>query len=185
MKVTLLGDSIRQLGYGKKVAELLAEKGHEVFQPAENCRFAKYTLRMLWDYKDQMKDSDVVHWNNGLWDVCHLMDEDTFCSLEEYVDTMVRIAKILKARHKVVIFATTTPVTHDHSFNRNEEIDRFNAAVVPKLREMGVIINDLGATISSDIPKYIREDRIHLSAEGIEVAAEQVTDAILNAMKGI
>lgn len=183
MKVTLLGDSIRQIGYGKKVAELLAKEGHEVFQPAENCRFAKYTLRMLWDYRADMQDSEVVHWNNGLWDVCHLMDEDTFCSLEEYVDTMVRIAKILKARHKVVIFATTTPVTHDHSFNRNEDIDRFNAAVVPKLCELGVIINDLGKTISSDIPKYICDDKIHLSEEGIEVATRQVADAILNAVK--
>ena len=185
MKVALLGDSIRQLGYGKTVEERLTAEGHEVFQPADNCRFAKYTLRMLWDYKEQMKDSDVVHWNNGLWDVCHLMDPDTFCSIEEYVDTMVRIAKILKARHKVVIFATTTPVAPDHSFNKNEDIDAFNAAVVPKLRELGVIINDLGATISSDIPRYIREDRIHLSEAGMEVAANQVTDAILNAIKGI
>ena len=184
MKVTLLGDSIRQLGYGKMVEEMLGED-FEVFQPAENCRFAKYTLRMLYDYREQMKDSDIVHWNNGLWDVCRLMDADTFCSVDEYVDTMVRIAKILKERHKVVIFATTTPVTNDHAFNRNEDIEQFNDAVVPRLRELGVLINDLGATIRSDIPQYICQDKIHLSEEGKAVAARQVTDAILAAAKDI
>ena len=48
-KVTLLGDSIRQIGYGTRVPELLGED-YEVFQPEENCRFVKYTLRMLFDY---------------------------------------------------------------------------------------------------------------------------------------
>ena len=43
-KVTLLGDSIRQIGYGKTVAEELGKEGIEVFQPEENCRFSKYTL---------------------------------------------------------------------------------------------------------------------------------------------
>ena len=184
MKVTLLGDSIRQIGYGKRVAELLGED-FEVFQPAENCRFAKYTLRMLYDYKEQMQGCDIVHWNNGLWDVCELMDPEPFCSVDEYVSTMVRIAKILVSRHKVVIFATTTPVAPGYPFNRNEVINRYNEAVVPKLKELGVIINDLGATIRSDVPTYITHDKIHLSPEGIEVAARQVSDAILAAAKGI
>ncbi|MCI6734265.1 MAG: hypothetical protein MR437_04210, partial [Clostridiales bacterium] len=71
-KVTLLGDSIRQIGYGKTVAEELRKEGIEVFQPEENCRFSKYTLRMLFDYKEQIAGSDVIHWNNGLWDVSDL-----------------------------------------------------------------------------------------------------------------
>ena len=73
-KVTLLGDSIRQIGYGKSVEEALKKEGIEVFQPEENCRFARYTFRMLFDYKDQIAGSDVIHWNNGLWDV-----ESNFC----------------------------------------------------------------------------------------------------------
>lgn len=38
-KVTLLGDSIRQIGYGTRVPQLLGSK-FEVFQPEDNCRFA-------------------------------------------------------------------------------------------------------------------------------------------------
>ena len=43
-KVTLLGDSIRMIGYGKTVAEALNKDGIEVFQPEENCRFSKYRV---------------------------------------------------------------------------------------------------------------------------------------------
>ena len=66
-KVALLGDSIRLLGYGTKVPELLGEE-YEVFQPEDNCRFVKYTLRMLFELREQIQDSDIIHWNNGLWD---------------------------------------------------------------------------------------------------------------------
>ena len=45
-KVVLLGDSIRLWGYGTKVPEMLGED-YEVWQPEDNCRFVKYTLRGL------------------------------------------------------------------------------------------------------------------------------------------
>ena len=75
IKVTLLGDSIRQIGYGTRVPEMLGEE-YEVFQPEDNCRFVKYTLRLFFDYRDQIKDSDVIHWNNGLWDIPAKLFED-------------------------------------------------------------------------------------------------------------
>ena len=53
-KVTLLGDSIRQIGYGTKVPELLGDE-YQVFQPEDNCRFVKYTLRMLFDLKTEIE----------------------------------------------------------------------------------------------------------------------------------
>ena len=60
MKITLLGDSIRLIGYGPLVPGLLGD-GFEVFQPGDNCRFAKYTLRMLFEWAGNMKGSRVVH----------------------------------------------------------------------------------------------------------------------------
>ena len=41
-RVVLLGDSIRLIGYGTKVPELLGD-GYEVWQPEDNGRFAQYT----------------------------------------------------------------------------------------------------------------------------------------------
>lgn len=183
MKVTLLGDSIRQIGYGTKVPEMLGED-FEVFQPVDNCRFVKYTLRMLFDLEEQMRGSDIVHWNNGLWDVCNLFGDGTFSSVDEYVENMLRVADILQKRYKVVIFATITPVRKENPHNKNSDIEKFNSAIVPKLQERGIIINDLYSLVTQDIEKYIREDdMIHLTDDGIELCSKQVTKMILEAAK--
>ena len=183
MKVVLLGDSIRQIGYGSKVPALLGD-GFEVWQPSDNCRFAQYTLRGMWDWANDMKGADIVHWNNGLWDVCSLFDDGLFTPIDDYVRTMGRIADILLSRHKKVIFATTTPVTDDNPHNKNADIIRFNEALVPELTARGVIINDLHATIYPNIAAYIRDDdKIHLTDAGIDVCARQVADNILAAAK--
>ncbi|MBQ7821570.1 MAG: hypothetical protein IJ391_04740, partial [Clostridia bacterium] len=174
VKVTLLGDSIRQIGYGKVVPEMLGD-GYEVFQPGDNCRFAKYTLRLLYDLRNDMAGSDIVHWNNGLWDTCDIVDGEAFTSIDEYVENMVRIARILKSRHKTVIFATITAVDERIGDQKNERIKAYNDALVPRLEEMGVIINDLYSLVYPNIDKYICDDRVHLSQDGIEACGRQVT----------
>ena len=178
-KVTLLGDSIRQIGYGTKVPEMLGED-YEVFQPEDNCRFVKYTLRMLFDYKAQIEGSDVIHWNNGLWDIPTrlLSDGEPFTSEDEYVVNMLRVAKELKKLGKRVIFATTTPVHYEHLYNDNNVIKHYNDLIVPKLQELGIEINDLHALVSQDIYRYICLDKIHLSEEGIELCSAQVVKMI-------
>ena len=177
-KVGLLGDSIREIGYGIKVPELCKNE-FEIWQPADNCRFALYTLRGLFEWAGQMKGCEIIHWNNGLWDGCDLFGDGPFTPLDDYVDTMLRIAKILQTRAKKVIFATTTPVHPENVFNRNDVIEQYNHAVVPKLREIGVEINDLYSLVSADIPRFIREDdKIHLTDAGIDVCAKAVLDSI-------
>ena len=176
-KVVLIGDSIRMIGYGKPVAERLAPE-YEVWQPDDNCRFAQYTLRGLWDWQDGMRDADVIHWNNGLWDICHLFGDGAFTPIEEYVSTMLRIARILKERATTVIFATTTPVRPENVHNKSGIIKAYNEALVPKLLEMGVVINDLYTPIAKDVYKFICEDTIHLSADGIALTADMVEAVI-------
>ena len=178
IKVTLLGDSIRQIGYGTKVPALLGED-YEVFQPNINCKFAKFTLRGLFDWESDMAGSRIIHWNNGLWDVCDLFGDGTFSSDAEYVQNILRLADLLLAKYEKVIFATTTPVAQENQYNRNSDIERFNSLVVPLLKEKGVIINDLHALVSSNVDKYIsKEDHIHLSPEGIDACSAQVVDII-------
>lgn len=176
-KVVLLGDSIRMIGYGTPVAERLSGE-FEVWQPDDNCRFAQYTLRGLWDWQDGIKGADIIHWNNGLWDVCHLFGDGEFTPKEEYVATMLRIARLLKERASTVIFSTTTPVRPENLHNKNEVIEAYNAAVVPHLKEMGIVINDLYTPISKDVYRYICEDTIHLSEDGISLAADMVEAVI-------
>lgn len=183
MKVTLLGDSIRLIGYGTKVPELLGE-GFEVFQPEDNCRFAKYTLRGLFEWAEKMEGSRIVHWNNGLWDVGDIFGDGAFTDEEEYVKNMLRIADILQKRYEKVIFATITPVSEVHPDITNERVRRYNALIVPKLESRGIIINDLYSIVSKDLDRYIRkDDLIHLTDEAIEVCAHQVAKVIEEAAK--
>ena len=39
---------------------------------------------------------------------------------------------------------------------------------------MGIIINDLGGLLKTDIYKYITDDNIHLSLDGIDVCSKEV-----------
>ena len=180
-KVVLLGDSIRLIGYGKPVAEALSHE-FEVWQPEQNCRFAKYTLRGLWDWQKELAGADVIHWNNGLWDTCNLFGDGLFTPIEQYVEEMLRLARLLQQRAPSVIFATTTPVREENPHNTNEQIAAYNAAVVPRLRELGVAINDLYTPLVADVERYIRaDDLIHLTEEGIALCAGRVERAIREA----
>lgn len=185
IKISFIGDSILQSGYGKMMPKLLGED-FEIFRPNDNCRFAKYTLRGLFDWEKDMRGSRIVHWNNGLWDVCNILgDGKLFTSDEEYVDNMLRIADVLLERYEKVIFATTTPVSIKNIYNKNEDIKRFNDIIVPKLQEKGIIINDLYSTVIADLDRFICNDTIHLSEDGIEVCAKQVADIILKTAEAL
>ena len=128
-----------------------------------------------------MEGSRIVHWNNGLWDVCDLHGDGLFSTEEEYCANMLRIADILLDRYEKVIFATTTPVSEKNQYNKNTDIKRYNDILVPLLKERGVIINDLYTPVAEDIDRYISEDNIHLSEEGIELCAKLCADAIKRA----
>ena len=177
-KVVLLGDSIRLIGYGLRIGEYLGED-YEVWQPEDNCRFAKYTLLGCEEWAEGIKGADVIHWNNGLWDVCNRFGDGSFSTKEEYVANIVRVAKILLRTTKNVIFATTTPVHEGQATIKNEVIDEYNEAVVTALKEIGVKINDLNAFIRPNIFEFVREDdKMHLTDKGIEAAAKEVAECI-------
>lgn len=178
MKISLIGDSIR-MQYAPIVKEMLGDK-FEIFTPEENCRFAKYNLRGMWDWKEGMKGSRIVHWNAGLWDICDIFGDGLFTSVDEYVKTMLRVADILLSRHDKVIFATTTPVRNNNPHNDNSEIIKYNEALVPELIKKGVIINNLHPLIYEDVDRFVSDDLIHLSEEGVARCAKQVYEFIMN-----
>lgn len=182
-KVTLLGDSIR-LGYGKLVPQMLGED-YDVFQPSENCRFSKYTLRGIFDWREGISGSDIIHWNNGLWDCTPCVDGIPFTDKDEYVKNMLRIAGLLKNRAKIVIFATTTPVNDSSTYDKNSLIIEYNSIIVPRLEELGIRINDLHSIVYPNIDKYISQDNIHMNEAGYDVLAKKVVESIKEAEKVI
>lgn len=182
MKILLLGDSIR-MDYGAIPEAYFVSKGYSFYQPQDNCRFAKYFLRMLFDYKELFKDADVIHFNIGHWDLCQLFDDkETFSSIEEYRNNLIKIVNELKKITPKIIFATTTPVRANHPHNDNKIIDKFNEAACEVMKEHKVTINDLNSLVRKDINRYICDDLIHLTSEGKKKCGEQVIKFIEQAI---
>ncbi len=176
-KVILLGDSIRQWGYGRFVPDMLGAD-YTVWQPDDNSRFAAYTLRMAFDYQADMKGADVIHWNNGMWDVCDLFGDGPFTPLPTYVEQIKRIAGVLLTYAPVVIFATTappSPAMWGHDWAR---IRAYNEAAIDALTPMGVRINDIYPLVAADHERMICDDLLHLTDDGAKIVAEQVARAI-------
>ena len=177
-KLVLLGDSIRLIGYGTRLAEILSDE-YEVWQPEDNCRWADYTYRMLSDKEKEIAGADVIHWNNGHWDICDLFGDGSFTPVENYIKAMKRVAARLLTITDKVIFSTTTAVSPALHYENNDRIKEYNAAVVPALREMGIIINDLYAVVEPHIDEYIRkDDNIHLTEAGSEACAIEIAELI-------
>lgn len=178
-KLVLLGDSIRLIGYGARVAEMLKDE-FVTWQPEDNCRFAAYTLRMCFDYAEAIKGADVIHFNCGLWDECDLFGDGAFTPMEVYVDLMVRITKVLQglAPQAKLIFATTTPPSPAMWGHDIQRIEAYNRAVCEALSPMGVAIDDLFTPVAQDIEGMICDDLIHLSPCGVELLAERVAVAV-------
>ena len=180
-KVLLIGDSIR-LGYQPKVVELLKDAA-QVNGPADNCRFSAYTLFNLsmWAPDD---DYDVIQWNNGQWDTCHMADGKIHTPLAHYLEIQGRIASILQKKTRRLVFATTTPVWPEMIASgracprRNEDIIAYNRAAGELLGQLGVEINDLHGLMFEDIKRYIKDDMVHLTEEGNERCARRVAAVI-------
>ena len=194
-KIFLIGDSIRfgapnSPGYGVFVKEKLTDKA-EVYAPNENCRFAQYTLRYLheWAVATSPKDEiDVVHWNNGLWDVLHLFGDEVFTDIDYYGKTLERIYKRIRFvfPNARVIFALSTSVKEDWadpSFTRyNNEIEEYNKKAIEVLAPLGVAINDL-YSITQTFDDSLRSDWVHYSEEGSKILADAVINACMNDVK--
>ena len=108
-KVLLLGDSIR-MGYDDYVKELLDGKCEVIYDPDDNGRFAAYTL---WQANQMFKKYgkfDVVHWNNGYWDMnVEPPMAEAMHPVDEYVHFLKRILGECRRNGAKVIFATTAP----------------------------------------------------------------------------
>ena len=175
-KLVLIGDSVRLFGYAPRLPALLGDD-YKIFQSAHNDRFSSYALQMISENYEEIKSADVVHWNNGLWDVCNRFGNGNLVSIEEYARNLGMIADVLLKITPNVIFATTTPVTTYRDID-NADILAYNAVALEVLGSRGVIINDLHSLIAQNTEAYICSDGIHPNEAGMQLCAEQVARII-------
>ena len=188
-KVLLLGDSIR-MGYQQYVKEIL-EGEYQVFYDSEdNGRFAAYTL---WQANQMLKKHgsfDLVHWNNGYWDMnVEAPMTEAIHPVEEYVHFLKRILLLLRQNGGKVIFATTTPILEKGSSldntgtgvkinYDNRWVAAYNAAAKKLMAEEKVPVNDLYTLCMQDKNRYKCQDLLHLTEEGYRKCAAQAADMI-------
>ena len=188
-KIILLGDSIR-MGYDKYVKLALEDKA-EVWFPKDNCRFTQYVLRYIHAWVDSSgfgEDTDLVHWNVGLWDVAQVLGDEPITPIEIYEAYLHRICKRIRQccpRAKVV-FATSTPIDQANYESRinifwrsNETIRQYNAVAVKVVTQYGFAVNDL-YSLMEDVPAHFFSDRTHYYTAP---ATERMTNRVLEVIK--
>ncbi len=175
-KILLLGDSIR-LNYAPYVYRKLGDKA-EIVWPEDNCRFAKYTLHELPGWLKTYGTPDIVHWNNGLWDLHHYNGREPLTDLTEYVRDLEKVANILKATGAQVIFATCTTASPQNPEWNNEEVSTYNAAAVRLMERLSIPVNNLHSVTKGHEDLCICDDLIHLTPQGIKLVGEKVVETL-------
>lgn len=184
-RVLLLGDSIRE--HCQTVVQKMLGEDYAVYFPWENGRFSAFTLNSLhmWFYNIPIEQIDVIHWNNGLWDIAHVNEEGrNFCDLETYLENMERIlATLRRLTNAKIILATTTPTRQEKENLENSrhylvDIQRYNKALVERFSGRVDAINDLYSLVLPEKEKMISDDFIHPNAYGKQKISEQICDFI-------
>ena len=190
-KVLLLGDSIR-MGYDDFVKELLKDKCEVCYAAEDNGRFSAYTLWQMNQLFRQHGHFDVVHWNNGYWDMnIEAPMTEPIHPLDEYLHFLRRILAEIRCNGAQPIFATTTPVLSagsaadisgtgaDNIGYDNDRINQYNQAAKALMAFEGVPVNDLNALCLQDPYYYKCPDLLHLTEEGYRKCAAQTAACIL------
>ena len=185
--IYLIGDSIRfgapgSPGYGVYVKEKLEGRAN-VYAPGENCRFAQYTLRYLHEWANGIdrEKIDIVHWNNGLWDVLRLFGDEPLTEIETYGIMLKRVYKRIKFLfpNAKVIFALSTAVIEEWGnsdfFRYNREIEQYNNKAREVMTELGVEVNDL-YSLSAGFDHSFHSDWVHFGEEGSKILADKVIE---------
>lgn len=174
--VLLLGDSIR-MQYQPKVKERLKGRAN-VYGPVENGRWCGYTLNTLRFWIPQMPDADIVHWNNGIWDIGDDYEEGhSFTSLAEYERDLGRTIRVLRrliSPDVKIIMATTTP----WPLHTLEKVEQYNEVLRTVAAREGIAVDDLYTALRPDYESLQLPDRTHLNEKGVDIAADLVVKAI-------
>ena len=184
-----IGDSIRygsktSIGYEAFLRQKLIHKAN-IYSPNENCRFAQYTLRALYDWVDEVNPAeiDIVHWNNGLWDVLRLRDDEPLTPLPVYISMLERVYKTIRMLfpNAKILFALSTPVIEKNApkgwMRYNHEIEAYNLAAIQLMEKLGVEVNDLYAA-AKDFDESYYADWVHFNDKGANILADKIIERL-------
>lgn len=188
-KILLLGDSIR-MGYASYIKDNLKNTCEVIYDEQDNGRFAAYTLWQANQLFMKYGHFDIVHWNNGYWDMnIEGPMTDAIHPIDEYIHFLKRIIKEIRRNGAKIIFATTTPVLSeghaadntgtnvDIRYNNKWVID-YNDAAKKLMDSENIAVNDLYSLMLNDKNYYKSDDLLHLTEKGSKICAKQASEMI-------
>ena len=183
-KVLIIGDSI-SMGYTNMVRDGLKGKAN-VVRPKDNCGDTVIGLNKLDGWLGD-KDWDVIHFNWGLWDLCHRnpqtkehggrdkVNGKISVPLPEYEKNLDQLVTQLKATGATLIWASTTFVPEGEVGRVVGDDVKYNEVAARVMQKHGVVINDLHALSASFKPEmFTRPGDVHYTAAGSQKLADQV-----------
>lgn len=181
-RVLLIGDSI-SMGYTLPTREMLAGKANVHRIPVNGGP----TSRGVESLEKWLGDGrwDVIHFNFGLHDLKSDADGKRQVPLNEYEKNLRSIVTVLKKTGAKLIWANTTPVPEGklNPPRSDEDVKRYNEAARAIMDEHGVQMNDLYAFARPRLAEIQRPVNVHFTDDGSRVLAEQVSAAILHALR--
>ena len=196
--VLILGDSI-SIGYTLQVRAMLKGKAN-VYRPlsgdgkgAENCNGTTYGLPRVDRWLAAAPKWDVIHFNFGLHDLKHVkkpgdntiskdLSDPVQATPEVYGRQLEAIVKKLKGTGARLVFATTTPVPPGAVGRTPDEVATYNEVALKVMRENGVAVDDLNASVAPKVGEYQLPKDVHYKPQGYQALAEQVARAVEKAM---
>lgn len=196
-RILLLGDSILCgakgiHGYGYYVRKALAGQ-YDVFLPTDNCQDICYMARFADELIPDVEGAfDLIHWNNGLWDVLHFAgNPNPYTTMATYEEKLTDFSCYLKRcwPEAVICFALTTPVAehlqNTSSFRKNAEIEAYNAAAVRVLTGRVDTFDDLYGAALQMSDQTRAKDGLHYSEKAACCLAKEVCDFLRRVYKDI
>ncbi|NOY79489.1 MAG: hypothetical protein GXP31_00650 [Kiritimatiellaeota bacterium] len=190
-EVILLGDSIRmsyQAGVRKRLESIA-----RVWAPKDNCSDTVHTLKNL-DRWLEGRNPAVIHINCGLHDMWLFDAEKRRHTVEVYAANLRKILGRLREKtDATIIFALTTPVNENYQASSGygrvvryeKDIPRYNMAAKAVAAEMNIPVDDLYTPLFREgIDSILGKDGVHLSAKGVEIAADTVANCIREHLGG-
>jgi hypothetical protein len=191
-RVLLIGDSI-SMGYTVPVRERLRGTANVVHPPV-NCGPTSRGVESLQSWLGDKK-WDVIHFNFGLHDMVYYGSdgqarvEPTTAGarhqvpLEQYEKNLEEIVRHLKKTGATLIWCSTTPVPAGSAGRVSDDSVRFNQVAAKVMKEHDIPTHDLHAFALPRLKEIQLPQNVHFSPEGSRVLAEQVAEAIREALQ--
>lgn len=187
-RVLLIGDSI-SMGYTPFVKAMFHGRA-EVQRIPGNGEHTGTGLRKIDAWLGDQK-WDVIHFNWGLWDLCHRNPESKnqgrrdkengklTHSLEVYETNLDQLVRRLKGTGAKLIWANTTYVPENELGRIQGDEVKYNEVAARMMKRHGVTTNDLRSlTASFPADLFVAPGDVHYVAEGYRQLGIQVVNAI-------